>query len=116
MALERAMLQCPIKRNFTFIIQKQFTCECGEVTTLKELFRDLALDIFTREELSLYADLEGYAPLFLRDNLSHEILYKFYEIICRSDKHSELDNHFNLLSHLIWLECIQRFNDGTGRK
>jgi ubiquitin C-terminal hydrolase len=61
---ERPGLYCPTKRNFSFLIKKQFCCvQCGDKPEVIEIFRDLSLEIFDNE------DIEGWD----RENLSKEV-------------------------------------------
>jgi ubiquitin C-terminal hydrolase len=61
---DRPGLFCPTKRNFSFLIKKQFCCtKCGDKPEVVEIFRDLSLEIFDNE------DIDGWD----RENLSEEV-------------------------------------------
>jgi len=49
---DRSLLSCPTKRNFSFIILKEFECKgCQTQSYIKEIFRDLSLEIICSETL-----------------------------------------------------------------
>lgn len=62
---QRPGLFCPTKRNFSFLIKKQFCCSrCHDAPEVVEMFRDLSLEIFDVEE-----DIDGWD----RENLSDDV-------------------------------------------
>lgn len=43
---DKPLLLCPTKRNFSFIMKKEFVCSnCNDSSKLQEIFRDLSLEI-----------------------------------------------------------------------
>jgi len=61
---DRPGLFCPTKRNFSFLIKKQFCCtKCGDKPEVVEIFRDLSLEIFDNEDFERWD----------RENLSDEV-------------------------------------------
>lgn len=49
---------CPTKRNFSFILSKEIVCNaCKRASEVREVFRDLSLDILEVQELEAITKL-----------------------------------------------------------
>eukprot|EP01124_Arcella_intermedia_P033012 TRINITY_DN7810_c0_g1_i1.p1 TRINITY_DN7810_c0_g1~~TRINITY_DN7810_c0_g1_i1.p1 ORF type:complete len:620 (-),score=155.63 TRINITY_DN7810_c0_g1_i1:1145-2926(-) len=79
---DRSLLSCPTKRNFSFIILKEFECKgCQTQSYIKEIFRDLSLEIICSETLEKLKQSESQEILEWIKSIQKPDRMSVYELI-----------------------------------